>query len=328
MTEPMVSIIIPVRNEAGLLKNCLESIANLDYPKDRIEVIIADGMSTDDTVNTAKQLGARVVLNEKKIVSPGRNVAFKLAKGEIIAFTDADCIVDRSWIRNSLKYFERDEKVGCVGGPNLTPPDEGDFGKAVGFVFNQRIFSAGSIHARELKEIKAVKSIPGCNAVYRREALEKVMPIDESLLTCDDTELNQRLMDKGYRLLYTPDVFVWHYRRPDPKRFFKQMYRYAIGRLQVGKKDRRMINLTHILTGLSLPVAFFILLITPKFFVALFSLFLLLLVVFFLKTLVELKTVRIALLVLAVICIILISWSLGFMRELIFPKKRLWKIAF
>jgi len=125
MTEPMVSIIIPVRNEAGLLKNCLESISNLDYPKDRIEVIIADGMSTDDTVNTAKQLGARVVLNEKKTVSPGRNIAFKLAKGEIIAFTDADCIVDKGWIINSLKYF-KDDKVACAGGPNLTPSGEGD----------------------------------------------------------------------------------------------------------------------------------------------------------------------------------------------------------
>lgn len=320
MTEPMVSIIIPVRNEAGLLKSCLESISNLDYPKDRIEVIIADGMSTDDTVNTAKQLGARVVLNEKKTVSPGRNVAFKLAKGEIIAFTDADCIVDKNWIINSVRYFE-DDKVACVGGPNLTPYGEGYFGKAVGFVFNQGIFSAGSIHARELKEVKEVRSIPGCNAIYKKDALEKVMPIDETLLTCDDTELNQRLIDKGYKLLYTPDVFVWHYRRPNPKRLFRQMYRYAIGRLQVGKKDRRMINAMHILVGLSLPISLMILVFLPQFFLLMLFLYALLLVVYAGMALMKTNSLRISLYVPFVISIILCSWSAGFMRELVFPLK-------
>ena len=320
MTEPMVSIIIPVRNEAGLLKNCLESISNLDYPKDRIEVIIADGMSTDDTVNTAKQLGARVVLNEKKTVSPGRNIAFKLAKGEIIAFTDADCIVDKGWIINSLKYF-KDDKVACAGGPNLTPSGEGDFGKAVGFVFNQGIFSAGSIHARELKEVKEVRSIPGCNAIYKKDALEKVMPIDETLLTCDDTELNQRLIDKGYKLLYTPDVFVWHYRRPNPKRLFRQMYRYAIGRLQVGKKDRRMINSVHIMVGLALPAVLAVFIFSSVLFMLLLAGYLLLVFIFSIRALQKTGSVQVALLVPVVISIILAGWSTGFMRELIFPLK-------
>lgn len=320
MTEPMVSIIIPVRNESGLLKNCLESIANLDYPKDRIEVIIADGMSTDDTVNTAKQLGARVVLNEKKTVSPGRNVAFKLAKGEIIAFTDADCIVDKKWIINSVRYFE-DAEVACVGGPNLTPSDEGDFGKAVGFVFNQGVFSAGSIHARELKEVKEVRSIPGCNAIYKKDALEKVMPIDESLLTCDDTELNQRLIDKKYKLLYTPDVFVWHYRRPNPKRLFKQIYRYAIGRLQVGKRDKRMINLMHIITGLALPIGLIILIFLPMLFLSILLLYILFIFGYAGTALLKTDSVGVSLYVPLVISIILCSWSAGFMRELFFPLK-------
>lgn len=319
--KPFVSIIIPVKNDASLLKACLESISNLDYPKNKIEVIIADGMSTDNSAEVAKNYGARVVLNEKQTVSPGRNIAFKRSSGEVIAFTDADCVVDKNWIINSLKYFE-DDKVACVGGPNLTPPDEGNFGKAVGFVFNQRIFSAGSIHARKLENITEVRSIPGCNAIYRREALDKVMPIDESLLTCDDTELNQRLIDKGYKLLYTPDVFVWHYRRPNPKRLFRQMYRYAIGRLQVGKKDRRMINLIHVLTGVSIPLSLIILLISRSLFSVFLFLFYLMLVGYFVKAWMVSRSLQIALRTPAVICIILIAWSLGFMRELVYPMKK------
>lgn len=316
--KPLVSIIIPVKNDSLLLKACLESISNLDYPKDRFEVIVADGMSTDGSAEVAKYYGAKVILNAKQTVSPGRNIAFKHAAGEIIAFTDADCVVDKAWISNSLKYFA-DEKIACVGGPNLTPSDEGSFGKAVGFVFNQKIFSAGSIHARESREIMEVKSIPGCNAIYRKDTLDKVMPINESLLTCDDTELNQRLIDKGYKLLYAPDVFVWHYRRPNSKRLFKQMYRYAIGRLQIGKMDRRMINFIHILIGITLPLSLIIFILSPMVFTLVFFLYILFIVLYSGLTIMRTKSVKVSLWVPVVISIIIVAWSSGFMKELIFP---------
>lgn len=319
--RPFVSIIIPVKDEAGLLEACLESISHLDYSKSRIEVVVADGMSKDNSAEIATQYGAKVVLNEKQTVAPGRNIAFKQAVGEIIAFTDADCFVDKNWVKNSLKYF-KDENIACVGGPNLTPSNEGDFGRAVGFVFNQKLFSAGSIHARELKEVVEVKSIPGCNAIYRRNALDKVMPIDESLLTCDDTELNQRLIDKGYKLLYTPDVFVWHYRRPNPKRLFKQMYRYAIGRLQVGKKDRRMINMVHIMVGIALPVILAILIFSPFLFFILLSIAVVFMMALFLNAFYKIKSFPAALNVPVVIGIIFFAWSAGFMHELMFPLKK------
>ncbi|OGW40604.1 MAG: hypothetical protein A2Y97_05115 [Nitrospirae bacterium RBG_13_39_12] len=318
--KPFVSIIIPVKNEVRLLKACLESISKLDYPKSSFEVIVADGMSTDNSADIARYYGAKVVLNERETVSPGRNIAFRHANGEIVAFTDADCRVDKNWISNSLKYFE-DRKIGCVGGPNITPSDEGSFGKAVGFVFNQKIFSAGSVHARELKEIKEVKSIPGCNAIYRRDALEKVMPIDEALLTCDDTELNQRLIDNGYKLLYTPDVFVWHYRRPNPKRLFKQMYRYAIGRLQVGKMDRRMINFIHILIGVTLPLSLIVFILSPIVFTLLFLLYILFIMLYSGLAVIKTRSLKVFLLVPVVISIIIFAWSSGFMKELIFPLK-------
>lgn len=147
------------------------------------------------------------------------------------------------------------------------------------------------------------------------------MPIDESLLTCDDTELNQRLVDNGYKLLYTPDEFVYHYRRPNPKRLFKQMYRYAIGRLQVGKRDRRMINPMHILTGLALPAGFVIFIFSLSIFVSVLFLYILLLMLYAGVTLIKTGSIKVSLYVPVVISIILCSWSVGFIRELIFPLK-------
>ncbi len=323
---PFISVIIPAKNEEKLIVNCIDSLNKLDYPKDRYEIIVADGLSTDNTVLASKEMGAIIVKNEKQTVSPGRNIGFQYSKGELIAFTDADCIADRNWLKKSIKYFQQDETIACVGGPNLTPDDETIFGKGVGFVLDQAIFSAGSIHARELKEIKAVVSIPGCNAIYRRSVLEKVMPLDETMLTCDDTKLNRAIIDMGFKLLYTPDVFVWHYRRPTPVKLWKQFYRYAVGRLQVGKKNRKMINLVHICIGLSFPLLLAFLILLYKYNIYYLSLFLtvilLCLLYFAIIGMLKWKSFWVGASIPFIILLIMAAWSCGFMRELVFPMKR------
>jgi len=157
------------------LGQCIESLKNLNYPKEKYEIIIADSNSTDNTFEVAKNLGAIAIHNTGGTVCSGRNIGFKTARGEVIAFSDSDCVMDKDWIKNSIKYFE-DEKIAAVGGPNLTPEKESSFGRAVGFVFNQALFTAGSVYARILKKTKEVESLPGCNIIFRRTALEKVLP--------------------------------------------------------------------------------------------------------------------------------------------------------
>jgi len=321
---PFISIIVPAKNEEQLIRSCIASLNALDYPKEKLEIIVVDGLSTDHTVDVARSLGATVIRNEKQTVSPGRNIGFENAKGELIAFTDADCIVDQKWLSSCVNYFEKDESVACVGGPNFTPEDESNFGKAVGFVFDQPVFAAGSIHARELKEVKEVSSIPGCNAIYRQAVLAKVMPLDESMLTGDDTLLNRKIIDFGYKLLYTPDVIVLHYRRPTPKRLWKQFYRYAIGRLQVGKKDKRLLNPMHILIGFSLPLALLLLLflILNKYFLFLSIIILggfLFLLYFSIRGMMKWKSVSVGINIPFIIIIIMTAWSSGFLKEWIFP---------
>ena len=324
MRYPFVSIIIPVRNVGKIIGQCLEGLNNLNYPKDKYEIIISDSESTDDTRAIVKKYGAIFVSTPKRSVCAGRNEGFRAAKGEIIAFSDADCVMDKNWIVNCLKYFEN-HAVGAVGGPNITPADDTAFAKAVGFVFDQAIFSAGSIHGRILNKIKEVKSIPGCNVIYRREALDKVMPMDESLLEAEDYVTNQKIRGLGYKLLYTPDTIVWHYRRPNPKRFFKQIYRYAIGRLLIGKKDIKMINLTHILVGLGLPAlaggSIFLSITDYRLLVYSFLSAELFLLVYSFLAWSKTKSLKVALWVPPTIIILFSAWSLGFLRELLFPIK-------
>lgn len=321
--KPFFSIIVPVRNEAKLLANFLKSVKQLNYPP-KIEVIIADGRSIDNSKEVAFKYGAKVVDNPKQTVGPGRNSAYKIAKGELIAFSDADCLVDKNWLENSLKYFS-DPKLAGVGGPNFTPKNEPPFAQAVGFFLSQAIFSAGSIHGRNLPYIKETKSLPGCNSIYRKSVLDQVMPINESLLTCDDTEMNYRILDLGYRLLSVPDVFVWHYRRSTAERLWRQMYRWAIGRLQLGKKRREAINLVHIVIGLAIPI--FIALLTFFIFVKPSSLpifagaIVLALISLFFFAFLEIRSLKIALNLPLVVVITIFAWSLGFLRELFAPLK-------
>lgn len=212
-----------------------------------------------------------------------------------------------------------------MGGPNITPVDETTFARAIGFVFDQAIFSAGSIHGRVLKHLKEVKSIPGCNAIYRRAVLDKVMPMDETLFEAEDYVMNQKIRQLGYRLIYTPDTIVWHYRRSTPRKFFKQMYRYAIGRLLIGKKDLKMINLIHIMAGFGLPILIglfiFLIYINLLWFIYFLLLISLFLVGYFFLAWLKIKSLKPALFVPYVIVILFSAWSMGFLRELFFPIK-------
>lgn len=325
---PFISIIIPVKNEALLIGNCLKSLKQLNYPQDKLEIIISDGLSADNTVEIAKNYGAKIVKNEAQTVAPGRNVGFQNSKGERIAFSDADCVMDKNWLVNSLKYFE-DKAVAGVGGPNINPQNESLFGRAVRFLFLFGSLASGSIYVSDSEKVKIVKNIPGCNAIYRREALEKVMPVDESLLTGDDVEMNYQLINKGYKILYTPDVVVLHYRKDDPKKFWRQIYRYAIGRLQLAKKHKDAINPVHIISGLFIPILFAIIIaifivlsLNPALLLFLAGIALGLIVVFTLFISIKEKSLKIVPNVFLAMAIFIFAWSAGFLRELLFPIKK------
>lgn len=323
---PFVSIVIPerekiIRNNPEIIRQCLKSLDKLNYPKDKYEIIISVNSSQNENQATVKKNGALYVFTTKKTISASRNQGFKIARGEIIAFSDVDCEMDKNWIKNSLKYF-KDPTVAGVGGINITPQNETPFGKAVGFVLNQAIFSAGSVYGRILKKIKEVKSIAGCNAIFRKTALARVMPVQETSMTGEDYLMNQKIRQLGYKLLYTPDTVVWHHRRPIPKKFFKQIYFYAIGRLFIGKKDPKMINLIHIIAGLGIPlvatISVILILLNINWFLVFLSLGVLFLAGYFFLAWLKLKSLKAALCVPPAIVILFLGWSTGFLKELFF----------
>ena len=238
MVNKKVSIIIPTKNNGDILEKCLATIQNLDYPRDEPEVIIVDGHSTDDTVEIAKKYGCKIVYENIGTRGGACNIGVKTAKGEFIAFTDGDCVVPKDWLRNLIKHFNS-EKVACVGGPNITPEDDTEFAKCVGTVLSF-LSKPGSRYGLNADEVIETFHNSGCNVAYRKKAIEEAGWFNEKLVTCEDEELDYRIIEKGYKILYTPDAKVLHYRRPTWKRFYKQAYKYAVGRMQAIKLHRKM----------------------------------------------------------------------------------------
>jgi cellulose synthase/poly-beta-1,6-N-acetylglucosamine synthase-like glycosyltransferase len=322
---PFVSIIIPVKNAERFLASCLRSLNQLSYPKDKYEIIISDSDSTDKTREIAVSLGAQVVIAAGPSVCAGRNSGFTQAKGEIIAFSDADCIMDKDWLMNAVKYFQ-DEKVACVGGVSFVPDDETAFGKACGFIFSYSLFTGGSTYGRHFPEVREVEHNPGCNAIYRRSALEKVMPVDERFTDGEDVIMNKQLKDLGYKFLFTPDTKLWHYRSSTPKRFWKQKVRYGIGRVLIGRAYPGLLKPMHVIVGFSIPLLILTFIASVFLGVAFLAGFLLLgmgfLLFFFLSAWLKTRSLEVASAVPPAIIILMLGWSTGFMQETFWPQRR------
>ncbi len=249
---PFVSIVIPVRDRAALLRACLESIRRLDYPRDRMEVIVVDGGSTDGSGDVARGLSAVVLPNPEKRIAPGRNIGFAATRGEIVAFTDSDCTVDSGWVRAALPYIA-DPAVGGVGGPILGPT-QGAFARSVHSFFQLAAGVAAAAHSSTPGRIRPAEHIPTCNLIARREVLAAVFPIEWPAAYGSDLELTRRIRREGFTLLLTPDVRVWHHKRTNIRSFFRQLRYYGVGRICAARRDRTMLRAPHILAGLAIPL--------------------------------------------------------------------------
>lgn len=219
-----ISVVIPVKNEEDVISNCFEGIFSQSY--EPYEVIVVDGHSTDKTVEKAKRFPVKIIYEDYGTIGGARQVGLENVKGEYVAFTDADCIPERNWLENLIKEFNGDI-VGVGGG--IKNIGEGLWGKSIALIMNTFVGSADSVQGRLFEEKRFVKSISGCNSMYRRETLMEIGGFNVALSVNEETELNRRLSKVG-KLLYTPDAMVLHDQRRGLKDFAKRMYQFGYGR--------------------------------------------------------------------------------------------------
>jgi len=225
--NPTVSIIVPVKNGAATVQELLESLMQIDYDKNKLEVIVVDGNSTDDTQEIVSKFPVGLLKEERPGLNAARNTGINHSKGEIIAFTDCDCVVPRNWIKRLTEDF-RNPQVGCVGGNIL-----GYYDNFLSRYSDESILPVMRIFKKRkvLSSVKPPLQYPaGCNMAARREAIEDVGGYNENLMYgFDEDELVERICKKDYSMVLDPKVVVKHKHRLTLLELLKQNFQYGRG---------------------------------------------------------------------------------------------------
>tara|TARA_B100001250_G_scaffold68988_1_gene55295 strand:- start:4798 stop:5805 length:1008 start_codon:yes stop_codon:yes gene_type:complete len=235
--EPYVSIVIPTTGNVKFIRGLVKSVISLDYPKDKFELILIGDSPTkliEKHSSIAKKAGINTIVEYKPVAAgKKRNIGSGIAKGELIAFTDDDTILREDWIRNAIKHLKENENYVGVGGPNFTPKEGLPFAKAVGRIFGSKFlfsfrYTIGHAKAKEIAHN------PTCNYIIKKTIVNEIK-FHDTLWPGEDAEFDIRVLDAGYKILYAPNVVVWHHRRSRPTAFLKQMFNYGKTRAQVTK---------------------------------------------------------------------------------------------
>lgn len=229
---PYVSIIVPVRNAGRTLDKTFEHLLRVKYPRERMEIIIADGGSSDNTVQVIEVWQRRYpfikLVEIPDCPSPGyaRNRALDVARGEYLFFTDGDCAPCEDWITEMLKHFNRDPKIGAVGGEIYTlrvDPNNLTEIYCENFRFNQvgpRYNIKGEGYLPPISDMSPSQAaghrcyfFVTANVAYRREVIEKGNLRFWSYPTGEDVEFSLRAQKEGWRLYFAPEARVDHMHR-------------------------------------------------------------------------------------------------------------------
>ena len=213
MNQPLVSIIIPCRNEADFIGRCLNSLLTQNYPKNKIEILVIDGASTDTTrelveLYIQKDNRIRLFNNPKKNTPISMNIGIQNAKGGLITKSDAHTIYPTDYISKCVRYLE-EHKTDAVGGITKNVPANNSLAaKAIISVLGSPLGGGGSFRRGGDKPRLADTAYGIC---YRREVFGKVGLFNEKLIRSQDFDFNLRLTRAGGKILLAPDIALTYY---------------------------------------------------------------------------------------------------------------------
>jgi glycosyltransferase involved in cell wall biosynthesis len=241
---PLVSIIMPVRNEAAYIERSLGAVLGQDYPADRLEILVVDGMSTDGTqehvlTKRATDPRLRLIDNPRRIVAPGLNLGIRQARGDVIVRVDGHCEIARDYVRRCVEHLLADG-VEAVGGP-IETIGETDEARAIALAMSSW-FGVGGSAFRTVKDRPLLVETVAFPA-YTRKTLARLGPFDEELVRNQDDEYNYRLLKQGGRILLSPDIRSRYYSRSSLRSLWRQYYQYGFWKVRVMQKHPRQMRL-------------------------------------------------------------------------------------
>lgn len=234
-SPPKISVIIAARNAASTLGKCLTALKaqeRVDF-----EIIVVDDESGDDTCTIARSFHQVTVVElDWGGPSRARNVGVKHARGELVAFTDADCVARQDWLMELARCFD-DPSVAGAGGDQRSPDDESAFGKRVQELFKTIGFMTDYIRSDAPgSSIRETRHNPSCCSAYRKAVFERVGGFSEDQFPGEDLELDLKLTRLGHKLVYNPAAVVGHYRPGSWQALASMMRRYGAGERRLVRK--------------------------------------------------------------------------------------------
>jgi glycosyltransferase involved in cell wall biosynthesis len=251
---PFVSVIIPIRNEEGFIGATLDSILAQDYPADRMEIIVADGMSDDRTREIVRRYASthpfiRLIDNPARVTPTALNLAIAAARGDVISRVDGHCHVAPDFVSQNVKLLDEHPEAWIVGGP-IVHAGTGAFGQAVALAMGHPLGVGMASHR-----------FPGFEGyvdtvqfpAFRRWVFDRVGTFDVNLVRTEDDELNYRVASAGGRMFVSPRVRYVYYVRNRIDHLFWQYFHYSFWRIPVMRKHKKPTTVRQIV-----PLVFFL----------------------------------------------------------------------
>lgn len=240
--QPTVSLVVPAHNEGVVIEETLKYLLNLDYPQDKLEIIVVNDGSTDNTLEIIHNFIIRHKAWDKIKAFSQRNMgkaealnnAIKnMATGELVMCLDGDSLIAADGVRKAVEYFREPDVVAMASNVNIF-----ENGSILGLAQRfEYLISYNMKKAQTTYNIEYI--IGGIGSMFRRDVLELVGYYDTNTMT-EDIDLTMKIIahgNKKYRVVYASDCVTWTEAVPSFKSLIKQRYRWKYGRMQTFLKN-------------------------------------------------------------------------------------------
>lgn len=238
---PMISLMVPCYNEEDNVEGVLNSILSADYPKDKLEIIVIDDGSTDNTLKIARQFQEKheqiqVLHKENGGKHTALNLALTKTKGEIVGCVDADCYIEKNALKTMLRYFETPNVAAVVATIKILRPDS----ILQGIQYAEYLISA--FLKKMLSFLGSIIVTPGPLSLFKREIFDIVGPYKAAHMT-EDLEMALRLQSRNLKIAHSVESIVYTQGQSSLKGLCKQRLRWRRGFLLNLKDYPHLLNL-------------------------------------------------------------------------------------
>ncbi len=245
-SSPLVTIILPIRNEARHIARCLEAVMSQDYPSDKIEILVMDGMSDDGTREIVARFAAqdprvRLIDNPSRIVPTALNRGIAKARGGVIIRVDGHAVIATDYVRRCIDNLAKVD-ADCVGGPIRTIG--GTWVARSIAIAQSSPFGVGNAAFRYASRAQYVDTL--AFGAYRREVFDRIGLFDEELVRNQDDEFNFRLTRSGGKIWLDPEIRSDYFSRATLRALWKQYFEYGFWKVRVIQKHARPASWRHL----------------------------------------------------------------------------------